>query len=433
MGRSTRSELIRHLAGIADPRRRSEAVGKIAALLQATTFILFVPDPDLGKLLAAPGFPQTLPEPNGWPRFLAATKAGGLHQAALPWPDASHLVPAVGLLAGDAAVLVVLGGEPGLEDLRQFAELAQLVVPGLTLESGRAAAAVQLTLARDAAREASSLAASLDEARRAAQAEIAARKRVETELRRARDELAEANAQLESRVQERTEELRETISHLEAFSYTVSHDLRAPLRAIYGYADALAEDLAARINTTEKNQLERIARAAHRLDAMIRDVLHHSQIGRTAVCLQPVILERLIRDVLVQNAALQGVADRIEIVTPVHSVIGNEALLGQCVSNLLLNAIKFVAPEVVPKVRVRTERREERVLLWIEDNGIGIEAKDMPRLFGMFERLPTTAKFEGTGVGLAIVKRAALRMGGTVGVEAAPGGGSRFWINLPAA
>lgn len=429
----THRELVRHLAEMVNPRRRAAAVAEISALLQVDAFILFVPDPDLGRLLAAPGFPQTLPRRERWLDFLAGVQAHGTHQGELSWRDPDHLVRAVGLRTGDKAVLVLLGGEPEMEHLLQFAELVQLVVPGLMLEAAAASAAVQLKLAREATRESSSLAASLDEARRAAQVEIAARKRVESELRRARDELAEVNAQLENRVRERTEELRQTISELEAFSYTVSHDLRAPLRAIYGYADALSEELSERITPEERHQLARIGQAAHRLDAMIRDVLRYSRIARTDVSLHPVKLEHIVREVLAQNAALQGVSDHIEIATPLLAVIGNEALLSQCLSNLLLNAVKFVAPGVTPQVRVRTQRRDKMIRLWIEDNGIGIAPQDVGRLFGMFERIHPESKFEGSGVGLAIVKRAAMRMGGQVGVDSEPDRGSSFWIDLPAA
>jgi len=429
----THSELVRHLADMVHPRRRAAAVAEISALLQVDAFILFVPDPDLGKLLAAPGFPQTFPRRERWQDFLAAVQAHSTHQGQLSWRAPDQLVPAIGFRTGDSAVLVLLGREPETETLRQFAELVQLVVPGLMLEAASASAAVQLKLAREATRESSSLAASLDEARRAAQVEIAARKRVESELRRARDELAEVNAQLENRVRERTEELRQTISELEAFSYTVSHDLRAPLRAIYGYADALSEDLSERLTPEEHRQLGRIGQAAYRLDAMIRDVLRYSRIARTEIDLHPVGLEHVVREALAQNVALHGVTDHIEIAAPLLPVIGNEALLAQCVSNLLLNAVKFVAPGLTPKVCVRTQRRDNFVRLWIEDNGIGIAPEDLGRLFGMFERIHPESKFEGSGVGLAIVKRAVMRMGGQVGVNSEPDRGSSFWIDLPAA
>lgn len=284
-----------------------------------------------------------------------------------------------------------------------------------------------------ATRESSALAASLDEARRAAQEEVAARKKAEFELRQARDELARTNLQLEDRVRERTEELRATISELEAFSYTVSHDLRAPLRAMYNYADALMEDLGPRLAPEERDQLARISRAAHRLDGMIRDVLRYSRISRAEIELRAVDLSATVRTVINEQPVLQKLADHIEINAPLPTVMAHEVLLAQCISSLLLNAVKFVKPGVPPRVRIRAEGRGNIVRLWIEDNGIGIAPEHMQRLFGMFERIHPESMFEGNGIGLAIVKRAATRLGGDAGAESAAGTGSRFWLDLHAA
>ena len=112
-------------------------------------------------------------------------------------------------------------------------------------------------------------------------------------------------------------------------------------------------------------------------------------------------------------------------------VLGNEALVTQCFSNLLANAVKFVAPGVKPRVRVRAEVREGTARIWVEDNGIGISKDAQGRLFGMFQRL--VRGYEGTGIGLAIVRKVVQRMGGRVGVESEEGKGSRFWVELRAA
>jgi len=111
-------------------------------------------------------------------------------------------------------------------------------------------------------------------------------------------------------------------------------------------------------------------------------------------------------------------------------VMGHPFLLEQCLSNLINNATKFVSPGVMPEVRLRTEPRAGRVRLWIEDNGIGIEASYHRKIFSMFERVGDLHRYEGTGIGLAIVHRAVQRMGGDCGVESAPGLGSRFWVDL---
>jgi signal transduction histidine kinase len=113
--------------------------------------------------------------------------------------------------------------------------------------------------------------------------------------------------------------------------------------------------------------------------------------------------------------------------------MGNSALLTQVFSNLLGNALKFVPPERDPQVNIRAEKFDGRVRVWVEDNGIGIEAGQQEKIFGLFQRLHRPDRFAGTGVGLAIVRKAIQRMGGSVGVESEPGAGCRFWIELPAA
>jgi signal transduction histidine kinase len=112
-------------------------------------------------------------------------------------------------------------------------------------------------------------------------------------------------------------------------------------------------------------------------------------------------------------------------------VLGNEAALTQCVSNLLTNAAKFVAPGVFPLIRIRAEPKGERVRVWFEDNGIGIDPQYKDRIFSLFQRL--NKEYDGTGLGLSIVRKAVERMGGTVGVESNPGVGSRFWLELQCA
>lgn len=429
----SRKELIRLLVELLEPARRGAAIEGISHLLGVDSFVVFVPDPEIDKLLAAPGFQQTFPDRRVWREFIAASTTLSIHRAALPWSEPHMLVPAVGLKVGDSSVLVVLGGNPQAPDVADLGELLQLIVPGLACERMVATIGVQLQLAHQATRESSALAATLDEARRAAQAEVTARKKAEAELRQARDQLARINLHLEDRVRARTEELRETIGELEAFSYTVSHDLRAPLRAMYGYADALVEDVGPRLEPSEREQLARISRAGHRLDGMIQDVLRYSRISRAEIELRPVELSAAIRKVIDEDAVLQALRGQIEIVGALPVVMAQEVLLAQCISNLMLNAVKFVRPGVPPRVRISAERRGNIARLWIEDNGIGIAAEHMKRLFGMFERFHRGLEFEGNGVGLAIVKRAITRLGGDVGAESTPGVGSRFWLDFQSA
>jgi len=145
--------------------------------------------------------------------------------------------------------------------------------------------------------------------------------------------------------------------------------------------------------------------------------------------LHAISLQQFIEDMREQSPTMQEPAAAVTIFSP-HNVMADEAPLGQAISNLLTNAVKFVAPGTKPVVRVRSEQIEERVRLWIEDSGIGIAPQYRNQLFGMFQRLPAKKEYEGTGIGLAIVRKAVERMGGTVGMETNEPSGCRFWIEL---
>ena len=238
---------------------------------------------------------------------------------------------------------------------------------------------------------------------------------------------------LERLVDERTASLREAIAQMEEFSYSVSHDLRAPVRAMQGYARALLEDFGVQLNAMGREYLERIVRSGARMDRLIQDILIYSRLSRREICLQPVSLGKLFREILSQYPEMQSPYADIELVEPFPDVLAHEPSLSQAISNLLSNAVKFVAPGVVPKIRIAAERRAEQVRFWIEDNGIGIHPEHQHRLFGMFERIHPEQKYEGTGIGLAIVRKAVERMGGKVGVQSDGKSGSRFWLELSVA
>lgn len=254
-----------------------------------------------------------------------------------------------------------------------------------------------------------------------------------TDLMKARATIEERQRELERVVAERTASLQQAIAQMEEFSYSVSHDLRAPLRAIQMYAEAAREDLGDRAGPTSLDYLQRIQNAGARMDRLTREVLTYSKIARERVALSPVSLDRLVPEVVEQYAPAQRQAGGVQIVMPLHPVLGQEALLVQVISNLLANALKFVAAGVAPRVRIWSERRGEQVRLWVEDNGIGIAPEHQPRVWGLFERVHPKETYEGTGVGLAIVRQAVGRMSGTVGVESDGRTGSRFWIELPPA
>lgn len=168
-----------------------------------------------------------------------------------------------------------------------------------------------------------------------------------------------------------------------------------------------------------------------RLDRMIQEVLCYTRLSRHEICIERLDVDRLVRDIILERPEFQLPRAEIIVKTPLLPMQGHEASLTQCLTNLLGNAVKFVPGEVTPRVRIFNETVGGAVRLWIEDNGIGIPAELQPKLFEMFYRINSDKDYEGTGIGLAIVRKAVQRMGGTLGVESEPGRGSRFWVQLP--
>jgi PAS domain S-box-containing protein len=263
--------------------------------------------------------------------------------------------------------------------------------------------------------------------------DISERKTAERVVQQAKEELARANEELEQRVKERTASLNEVVAQLEEFSYSVSHDLRGPTRAMQGYARAVIEDYGHLLDDTGRDYLERIVRGSTRMDKLTQDVLTYSRLARNQVELKPVSLDALIREVVQYYPEMQPPSAEITIFAPLYSVLAHEPSLTQAVANLLGNAVKFVAAGVVPKVKVSAEGRGANVRIWFKDNGIGIKPEYQARLFGIFERANQDARYDGTGIGLAIVRKAIEKMGGTVGFESDGRHGSSFWIELRSA
>jgi PAS domain S-box-containing protein len=279
--------------------------------------------------------------------------------------------------------------------------------------------------------------------------DITQRRRTEDALRRAKEMLANHAAEQELLVAERTAALREKVGELEAFSYTVAHDMRAPLRAMQGFAQFLLDDYRSKLDGQGINYLEQIRRSAVRLDHLVQDVLNISSVRHVTNVMEPVDLDRLVRDII--QTYPDGHKTEIQIQGKLPKVFGIEACLTQCFSNLLSNAAKFVSPGTTPHIEVRAEYRicadpqtlteapqrsmpsghsNATVRIWIEDNGIGIAPENHERVFRMFERINPAKEYGGTGIGLAIVRKAAQRMGAQLGFESELGKGSRFWIQL---
>lgn len=245
----------------------------------------------------------------------------------------------------------------------------------------------------------------------------------DTERVRAQDAVLKANAELETRVRERTAQLEHLNRELEAFTSSVSHDLRAPLRALDGYAALLAEE-AERLDEDGRRHLAAIRRNVRRMSELVESLLALSRAGRQPLRTGPIDMERLARSVL-DELLVPGEREKTEVVfRPLPAAVGDESLVRQVLANVVGNALKFSGRKDRRRLEIGARNEGGRTFWFVSDDGMGFEPAQAERIFRIFERLPGAEGFEGTGVGLAVVRRIVERHGGVVRAEGAPGAGA---------
>lgn len=243
-------------------------------------------------------------------------------------------------------------------------------------------------------------------------------------------ELAELNRDLEKKVLERTAQLELVNKELESFSYSVSHDLRAPLRAINGYSKMIEEDYGRLLDEEGKRLLVTVQSSAHRMAMLIDDLLAFSKIGKKEVAKNEIDIKAFVESVV--NDINKSIDHHAEIIINTSGrVIGDQALLTQVLFNLISNGVKYSAKKEKPEIRITSEIKNDEVVFCISDNGAGFDMKYAPKLFGVFQRLHAISEFEGTGVGLAIVKRIIEKHNGRIWAEAKIDEGATFYFTLP--
>lgn len=250
--------------------------------------------------------------------------------------------------------------------------------------------------------------------------DITRRKEIENEVNN-------LNLNLETRAQELTAANKE----LEAFTYTVSHDLRAPLRHLNGFATYLHQSWYERMDEEGRHLLDRISSASRDMGVLLDELLNFSRLGRADLQFHQVNLTELVARIRGELQADEDGRRTQWEVGKLPEVEGDQSLLHQVLVNLLSNAVKYSRKTAHPRVVVGSRSEHDTVTVFVQDNGAGFEMQYVNKLFNVFQRLHRTTEFEGTGIGLAIVRRIVERHGGQVWGEGSPGKGATFYFSLP--
>ena len=398
-------------ARLADPTARRAASRALAEHLGADDLLVFVRDPEVGALLPAPGFPQTLPGGRTWRTFLARCVEVGRHSGELPFLDTARTTVVLGMategeMPDDPAVLILVGGEPSGPEVGVVRSLLPLLAAAFRGERAALAATAQATVARASAERANALAAGLDAARA---------------------------------------ELQQAIWTRADFLASASHDLKNPLAAIKGTAQLLRRR-ATRAGTPELAGLlpglETIDATATQMTALIDDLLDltRRQMDR------PIELEQTPTDLVAMARRVVGELaptterHRLVVETTVLELVGrwDPRRLERALANLIGNAIKYspaggdVTVAISPEPGTDPDGLPKWAVLAVSDRGLGIPAADLPRVFDRFHRASNVVgRIGGTGIGLASVLQMAEAHGGTVSVDSREGQGSTFTLRLP--
>jgi signal transduction histidine kinase len=252
------------------------------------------------------------------------------------------------------------------------------------------------------------------------------------ELSRNEKQMRSFNTALEQRVTERTQELQSAYRELESFSYAVAHDIKAPLRAVNAFGALLIEEHGAKLDSQALSYVERMRRGALHMAQLVDDLLAYARMERLELRAQPTDVTALIDECIAeQRDEITKLNARVTATTTPLMLHADSAALAQTLRNLLQNALKFSHLAAPPQVAISTQLLPERIQIVVSDNGIGFDMQYHDRIFALFQRLHRPDQYAGTGIGLAIARKAIERMGGRLWAQSKPNEGATFYIELP--
>jgi K+-sensing histidine kinase KdpD len=272
---------------------------------------------------------------------------------------------------------------------------------------------------------------------------VAVRRRIEIDLRDARDHLQVEVEQRKRREDEirklnnelvkRARDLETSNNELESFAYSVSHDLRAPLRHVVGYSELLQKQASTSLDEKSRRYMHTILESSKRMGNLIDDLLAFSRIGRAETKKTLVSLDQLVKEGVAEVGQDTTGRDIVWKIHPLPVCYGDRSMLKLVIGNLLANAVKFTRMRAQAEIQIGCVDGEDEVEVFVRDNGAGFDMQYIDKLFGVFQRLHLPEEFEGTGIGLATVRRIIHRHGGEVRAEGGVDQGATFYFSLPKA
>jgi signal transduction histidine kinase len=398
--------LLELIAGLNDPDERFKAAKHLAGHFGCSYLFVFIIDQEIGVLLPAPGFPQTLPDGRAWQSFINNCPEDGCYSGSLPFPEKHMFLPAVGFTGPENSIILLLGGNPSVDEVAPLKEISPILISLFTQELIHSAVTTKVAFAEKAVAQAEKLASTIDVMR--------------THLKDALIQKEKDKKAIEELMEKKDE-----------FMNVASHELKTPITTLKAYLQVLQKMMPSTAQSSAGDFINKANKQIRKLTDLVDDLLDVNKIqaGKMIYHFSDIDLAAFIAEI-VEQTQMTTLTHRIVLQNNSSAIISGERnRLEQVLSNFLSNAIKYSpnAAEVV----VNSELMNGEVRVSVRDYGIGIPADEQEYVFDRFYRVnESSRKFNGLGLGLFISAEIIKKHGGKIGVES-NSSGSEFYFTLP--